>query len=208
MLVMLLVQPLGDLGVGGVDDLVHLGPEGLPLLPEVDGHAPAVLLVVDPVDQALLLQPAQHAGDGGGVQPQGLGQLGGREPVLRVEALEQRVLGRGDIILLQLPFEIVMDRVLRVGEDEVDAAVDLHGEISSSFQIEYPKLYQRKSNIVKEIRAKKQGRNGPCKSCQKSLDKPKKKYIKCIDNALSSGYNEMQQIVCRQNTCCPNATSV
>ena len=93
--------------------------------------AAAVLLVVGPLDEVLLLQPAQHAGDGGGVQMELVGQLRGGLDLLLPETAQQRVLGRGGVKVLEPPLEVVKNGVLGAGQHEIDTLVDFHRYDSS-----------------------------------------------------------------------------
>lgn len=93
---------------------------------QADDDAAAIRLAVFPDDQRFFLQTAHNAGNGGGVQTQVLGQLGGSLLVLVPQAFQQRVLDRRDIELLKLLFEAQKHGVLHVGQHEVDTFIQLH----------------------------------------------------------------------------------
>ena len=55
-----------------------------------------------------------------------MGQLAGSLDLLLPETAQQRVLGGGGVKVLEPPFEIVKNSVLRAGQHEIDTLVDFH----------------------------------------------------------------------------------
>ena len=82
-------------------------------------------------------------------------------------------MGGGDVIVLEPALKIVVHGVLRVGENEIDTGMDLHGNVTSLFtNLRYS--FNIKEIISEKIRAC-QGIPGKRKMMEKVLRKLRKR---------------------------------
>ena len=123
--------------VGVLDQLFDGGLQLTALLRQADDGAAAVDLAVVADDQVLVLQPGHEAGDGGGVQPQLLRQLGGGLLILAPETLQQGILNGRHIVLLEFLFKVGVNGILRVGQQKVDTVRQFHLNLYLCYSIDY-----------------------------------------------------------------------
>ena len=124
--IVLFVESADDFCVGLINNVVNLAPELLALFTEINGNTAAVFLTVYPADQILFFQSAKDTGNGRSVKMHGLSQLRGGQTIMLPKTTKKFVLGRGGVVILESTLEIIVHRILRVRQNEIDTIVAFH----------------------------------------------------------------------------------